>query len=184
MKLNRIDHPITTTIFLILLIIGILAITAVYFYQVPIHKVEPAMNLNEEDILSNDTDLTYLFVDMPKNRLTFDNFELYSNEFIITNVPYADTIQVFEATASGSMLPLLYNGSKTIIIRPLEEDIMVGDIVVYKDNDGTNIIHRLVNKGYDEKGTYYMTKGDNNPSLDPYLIRYENIEGVVIGILY
>jgi signal peptidase I len=82
------------------------------------------------------------------------------------------------------MFPLLYNSSKALIIKPPEEDIVVGDIAVYNDPDGIYIVHRIVEMGYDETGVYYMTKGDNNPNIDPYLIRYNNLEGVVIAIIY
>lgn len=84
---------------------------------------------------------------------------------------------------TGSMLPVLNehtNGIKIIPHSP--EEIKIGDIVTY-ENKNKLIIHRVIDKGIDEQGTYFILKGDNN-SVSDGKIRFKDIRYVTIGILY
>ncbi len=45
------------------------------------------------------------------------------------------------------------------------------------------IVHRVVDKGVDSDGVYFITKGDNNNYSDGK-VRFEEIEYITIGILY
>jgi hypothetical protein len=64
-------------------------------------------------------------------------------------------------------------------------DINVGDIVSYETEqiNGT-IIHRVVETGFDSGGWYAVTKGDNIDNPDPFKLRFENIQRVVVAIIY
>ena len=89
-------------------------------------------------------------------------------------------------TDTNSMDPIIDAGANAIEVVPESEDeINVGDIVAYESDyaEGT-IIHRIVYKGQDEKGTYFVIKGDNNPVSDPGKIRFEQIKKVVVAIIY
>ena len=63
-------------------------------------------------------------------------------------------------------------------------------IVVFFYNDlriaskNNYFTHRIINIYEDDKGYYYKTQGDNLKEDDPSILRFENIEGKVIGILY
>ncbi len=84
---------------------------------------------------------------------------------------------------SGSMKPVLDKGSNGIRIVPKDSDrINVGDIVSF-NKDGMLIVHRIIEKGYDDFGLYFITKGDNNDFSDGK-IRFEDIKYVTVGILY
>ena len=52
-----------------------------------------------------------------------------------------------------------------------------------KTDDGT-IIHRVIDTGRDKEGTYYITKGDNNPVKDSEKVRFNQIKGLLIAIIY
>lgn len=89
-------------------------------------------------------------------------------------------------TDTNSMDPVIDEGANAIEIIPRSEDeIQIGDIVAYESEytDGL-VIHRVVYKGKDEKGTYFVLKGDNNPVSDPGKIRFEQIKRVVVAIIY
>ncbi len=87
---------------------------------------------------------------------------------------YADT---------GSMLPVLDENANGIRIKPESEaDIDVGDIVTYR-SDGKSIVHRVIEKGVDNEGIYFIMKGDNNDFSDGK-IRFKDVEYVTIGVLY
>jgi hypothetical protein len=84
---------------------------------------------------------------------------------------------------SGSMLPVLDKGANGIRIVPeSEEDVGVGDIVSFRIG-ALLVAHRIVEKGVDEDGVYFVVKGDANLISDGK-IRFEDIEHVTIGVIY
>ncbi len=84
---------------------------------------------------------------------------------------------------TGSMKPVLDSNSNGIRAVPKSpEEINVGDIVTF-EYDGENIVHRVVEKGADAGGAWFITKGDNNGVSDGK-IRFSEIKYVTIGVLY
>jgi signal peptidase len=89
-------------------------------------------------------------------------------------------------TDTHSMEPVISSRSYAIEVVPESEDqINVGDIVSYESKyaDGT-IIHRVIEKGTDSQGVYFILKGDNNPNPDPGRIRFGQVKRVVVAIIY
>ena len=89
-------------------------------------------------------------------------------------------------TNTNSMDPVFDETSSALEIVPESEaDIEVGDIVSYNSEYAQgSIIHRVIYKGQDELGTYFIMKGDNNPASDPGRIRFEQMNRVLIAIFY
>ena len=84
---------------------------------------------------------------------------------------------------TNSMDPVIDSGNVALgetVASP--EQLGVGDIITYWD-DETLIIHRLISQGMDQQGWWGITKGDNNEIADEP-IRFEQIDSVVVGILY
>ena len=89
-------------------------------------------------------------------------------------------------TDTHSMEPVISSRSYAIEVVPESADkIKVGDIVSYESKyaDGT-IIHRVIEKGYDSEGVYFIMKGDNNPNPDPGRVRFDQMRRVVVAIIY
>lgn len=87
-------------------------------------------------------------------------------------------------TDTNSMDPFLDDGSNGIEIIPINESqIKIGDIISYQSNDGV-IVHRVIAIGNDEEGIYFIVKGDNNPVQDPNKVRFSQIKGILVGIIY
>ena len=105
------------------------------------------------------------------------------NDKIIINIRNASWAKF---TDTNSMDPLFDINSNTIEIKPEDpSDIQVGDIISYKSRIlGTLIIHRVVDIAEDRDGLYFVTKGDNNIYRDPERVRFDQIKGVVVGIIY
>ena len=84
---------------------------------------------------------------------------------------------------SGSMRPVLDEDSNGIRIVPGNVDeIGVGDIVSFRF--GRNlIVHRVVEKGVDSEGIYFIMKGDNNFVSDEK-VRFNQIEYVTVGVIW
>lgn len=85
---------------------------------------------------------------------------------------------------TGSMLPTV-SGNCTLLyhVPPNENEINIGDIITFTKGEKL-IIHRVIKKSRDEKGMYYITKGDNNWVRDGGKVYFKNVHYVVVGILY
>ncbi|MBW2971491.1 hypothetical protein KY359_00500 [Candidatus Woesearchaeota archaeon] len=89
-------------------------------------------------------------------------------------------------TDTNSMDPFFDETSNSIEMKPSSPvDINPGDIISYESGiTGGLIVHRVVSMGVDDAGVYYIVKGDNNPTQDPEKVRFEQVHGVLIGIIY
>lgn len=89
---------------------------------------------------------------------------------------------------SGSMEPNIHVGDIVITKNVDASDIKVGDVITF-NNDKYTITHRVIDIIQNEE-IYYKTKGDHNSVADKDLIKYNNIEGVCkfriekIGIIF
>lgn len=118
----------------------------------------------------------------PKDRIPEKAIEVYGDR-VILDIKQA---QWATFTDTHSMEPVISAGSNAIEIVPTSSDeIKVGDIVSYKSEYAQGyIIHRVVYKGEDEQGTYFIMKGDNIPTSDPGRVRFSQIQRVVVAIVY
>ena len=118
----------------------------------------------------------------PADRLQDSGINVFANSVRI-DIKNAKWRKIID---SNSMDPLIDEGTTTIEIKPKNEDeIKVGDIIAY-DMGGFDyaFVHRVVDIGNDENGVYLITKGDNYYKEDSEKVRFEDIEGIVVGILY
>ncbi len=118
----------------------------------------------------------------PFTRIGEEQIKVYSDRVVI----YLKNPEWATFTNTNSMDPVLDDGAYAIQVVPKSEDeIHVGDIVSYNSSlvDGI-IIHRVISIGNDEKGTYYIVKGDNNPSPDPERVRFSQITRLVVVVVY
>jgi signal peptidase len=84
---------------------------------------------------------------------------------IYANVAYYFWKQFVIAVVEGySMNPLLYEGDIVIILP--SRNINLGDVVIFKNDRGEYVIHRVIGIINCSGKMLYMTKGDNNQFLD------------------
>lgn len=82
-----------------------------------------------------------------------------------------------------SMVPVLDSGANGISVKPKDEnEIEIGDIISFW-REGNLIVHRVVEKGVDENGAYFVTKGDNSPVVDGKT-RFSEVEHKLVGLFY
>ena len=82
---------------------------------------------------------------------------------------------------TNSMDPTVDAGHTCILINSFKhEDLSTGDVVVYTES----ILHRIIKIEHDKQGRRYTLKGDNNYKKDPYIVRDEHINWLLIGIIY
>jgi hypothetical protein len=111
------------------------------------------------------------------NWIEKEDIEIYQKKvcFALQNA----TIASYANTSS--MNPTLDEFTHGIEIKPIKENLRVGDIIAYNP-DGSNdtIVHRIVGI---ENGEYIL-RGDNSAANDPQKVRFDQIEGVVVGLIY
>ncbi len=91
-----------------------------------------------------------------------------------TDVPLA-------VVESSSMKPTLEIGDIIITKGVNPYELKVGDIIVYQ-RTGNNIliVHRIIQIIKTDESLMIRTKGDNNPSPDPWYINEKEVKGLVI----
>jgi hypothetical protein len=120
-----------------------------------------------------------LQLNTPFDRISNENILVFNDEIII-KIKDA-TLSGYEPT--GSMKPVLGIGASGIRIVPESEtQINVGDIVSFRENNEL-IVHRVVEKGFDKRGVYFITKGDNSDFVDEE-IRFNDIEYLTVGVIW
>ena len=116
----------------------------------------------------------------PSDWVNENQIKVYNHK-VVLDVPNAVWAQF---TNTNSMDPSFDETSNALEIKPESPySIRPGDIIAYKTVYGT-IIHRVVDVRSDQEGVYYIVKGDNNSLPDPFKVRYADVEGVVIAIIY
>ena len=158
---------------IILMIIGIFILGLIssivfsYFFSLENSKQIP-LGLGSAEIMS------------PYNHIKENQIHIYQDKIVI------DLEDAFWAkfTDTNSMDPIIDYGANSIEIKPLDErDVHVGDIVSYTYNDDV-VIHRVIFIGSDNDGWYALTKGDNLKEVDPLKVRFDMINGIVVGVIY
>jgi signal peptidase I len=118
-------------------------------------------------------------INSPSDFIKEDQISFEDGKIIIS----LDHAVLSRYTNSESMLPILGKDSTGIGIKPNSSDeINVGDIVSFKQ-DNQIIVHRIIEKGIDKEGVYFITKGDNSNEKDN-MIRFKDIDSVLVAILY
>ena len=83
--------------------------------------------------------------------------------------------------ATGSMEPEYNIGDLIVIRETTKEEIKIGDVINYISETGIDTItHRVVDIIQEDGQTYYKTKGDNNNSVDPELVNYSQVKGILV----
>lgn len=116
----------------------------------------------------------------PSDHIPEENITVLNDKVIIK----VDNPKWAAFTDTNSMDPIIDINSNTIEIHPEQGDIQPGDIISYHYKDLGIVIHRVVKTGYDEQGWYAVTKGDNNIFRDSGKVRFDQINGLVIGVIY
>lgn len=115
----------------------------------------------------------------PGNWISEDKILVDDNKVCI----YVKNAVLSEYADSGSMLPTLgeyANGIKIVPENP--EQIKIGDIISFQQGN-IMIVHRVVDKGQDKNGYWFVTKGDNNLQTDGK-VYWKDIKYVTVGLIY
>jgi signal peptidase len=104
-------------------------------------------------------------------------FSLISNFLVVAQGFFAP----FSIVSGNSMSPALQNNDAVVITAFNQDQLSVGDVVLFSDPDNPHkeIVHRIVAFQEDDGSLYAVTKGDANPVADPFLTPISRIQGKV-----
>ncbi|MFW6013825.1 MAG: signal peptidase I, partial [Nanoarchaeota archaeon] len=153
-------------------------------FQEDITSAFPDHNLYSDKVTGNFAGAHYVAEEkaMPADRVSQEAIHIMSEKVILD----VENPKWSKFTDTKSMEPVLGKGAYGIHVIPEKpSEINVGDIIAYR-SDYTNgtIIHRVIDIGEDEEGVFYILKGDNNPSQDPGKVRFEQVERILVAIVY
>ncbi|VVB81893.1 Uncharacterised protein [uncultured archaeon] len=112
-------------------------------------------------------------------RIPFEAIKVYPDEVKIQypGLQYAKV-------KSDSMAPLLTHDSTVFEKVPASEDeIALGDIIsFYEPSINSIVLHMVVGITETNGKTYFQTKGIANEEIDNWLVPFENVKGIMVGM--
>jgi hypothetical protein len=158
-----------------ILIIGSCCFYLGMFYQDNNVLLRQAIHLKRLDNLSSPE------LPSPSQRINYSDIDIYDDKIVIHVINVTPVV----VTDTNSMDPVMDIGMTMFQIKPKDEnDIHIGDIIAAKFPSGDIVVHRVVSIDWDEQGWYIRTKGDNNNKIDSTKIRFKDITGIHIGVIY
>ena len=116
----------------------------------------------------------------PKDMISKEDIKLYRDHVrIMVRKP---VLSHFRDT--DSMDPVIDQSANGIEIMPVSESqVQPGDIVSYSSGEDI-LVHRAIRTGYDDDGWYAILKGDNEQLYNLNKVRFSQIKGILVAIIY
>ena len=103
----------------------------------------------------------------------------------MTTLPYEGKLYAASLAPTGSMRPTLLDHDLILYEKGIDfASIEIGDIVLYHNpekhnGEDTLVCHRVI---YRTRSSL-TTKGDNNPSMDPFRVEENMLYGKLVGVI-
>lgn len=121
----------------------------------------------------------------PGDFIAEDQIHVYDDR-IVLDVKDARWAKFTNTNSMDPFFDIGANGIEVAVTSPGQ--LHVGDVISFtipESNEPDRVlIHRIVGFGYDKEGWFAITKGDNNPQPDPIKVRFGDIKGVLVGVIY
>jgi len=195
-------------VLIILFFVGVL-FSSYYSYKInSLEHTIASLNLDNNKIMEENSllenKIQILIDENSKLRAKWDKKEMQINDFLPKerNSPqdflddsrivvfnnrvmfFIDEPILMKFTDTNSMDPVFDVEANGILIKPENtEGVKVGDIVSYNVGD-KKVIHRVIKIDNDERGWYAILRGDNEELYNLNKIRFEDVHGVMVAIIY
>jgi len=147
-------------------------ILAIVFFTLGV-LLSPYIPVSAEDRLAESD----IVVDSDR-RVDFDSIAVYPDRVRISE-PGLHYAQV----SSNSMAPIITDKSTVFEKTPDSPyEIKIGDVIsFYEPSRDAVVLHMVVEILYIDGLVYYRTMGVANGFIDPWLVPYENVRGIMVG---
>jgi len=147
-------------------------VLAIVFFALGV-MLSPYIPVSAEDRLAESD----IVVDSAQ-RVDFDSIAVYPDGVRI-NEPDLHYAQV----SSNSMAPIITDKSTVFEKTPDSPyEIKVGDVIsFYEPSRDAVVLHMVVEILYIDGSVYYRTMGVANDFVDPWLVSYDNVKGIMVG---
>lgn len=113
-------------------------------------------------------------------QISFERIKVFHDRVLIDEpgIKYAQV-------KSGSMAPLIVRGS-TVLEKEVDSpfDIQLGDIIsFYEPSLDDVVLHQVIEIIHTDGEVFFGTKGTANPYADAWVVPFENIKGVLVGVI-
>jgi signal peptidase len=95
--------------------------------------------------------------------------------FVVGVFPFQPSL-----VGSGSMSPALKTGDVVIVAKVQADGIKLGDIIKYRKDIDTTVLHRVISIDETAGARSFITKGDANAEPDTDPVIFENVIGKVV----
>ena len=82
---------------------------------------------------------------------------------------------------SGSMETSIYTGDLIFTKEIDPSSLKVNDVIAFREDDNVITTHRIIEIKEVDGENYFVTKGDNNNTIDKHLVSYDKVEGIYIS---
>lgn len=164
---------------ILVFVLGILLTSYFYQFHAPLPEAYPSQ-LGPNQLFTDAFSLQAKERASPGDHIKDEQIHVFEDGVILD----LQNIRWTSFTDTNSMDPLLDETAHGLEYIPEQPGaLQIGDVISYRYKDDI-IIHRIIEIGSDENGWYAVTKGDNNAAEDPVRVRFSDITGVLVGILY
>ncbi len=104
-------------------------------------------------------------------------FAMASNFIIIAQA----TVSPLSTVRGNSMYPHIKDGDAVLLAGAAPDELGIGDVVVFPDPEAPeqSVVHRVISIDSGGGSPYAVTKGDANPSADPFTVPLSRVTGEV-----
>lgn len=135
-------------------------------YYTSIKNGEKKICIDGNFYVTSFTDTNSMLPSMDKGH---NGINMNASEFNVTEIQKGDIISFRVNVSNTSFGKFNLRNLSTLINREVKEGV---------------VAHRVVNTGYDSKGWYAKTRGDNLLFSDPGKVREDQVRGVMVGVIY
>jgi signal peptidase I len=118
----------------------------------------------------------------PFSKIRKEDIRVFEDKIVI----YVNKAFPVSFSDSKSMYPFINEKTLALEIMPAAcEELNKGDVIGFESKTlNTTVIHRIIETGNDDEGWYAITKGDANLAIDPGKVRFGDVKGVLVGLIY
>jgi signal peptidase I len=94
---------------------------------------------------------------------------------------YLDREISYHRISGSSMKPTFRDGDVVLSVKVDPAELVVGDIIIYQPKP---TVHRIIEVGVEGGKYWFRTQGDGSGFPDPGQVWEDDVQGLVIGVIY